>query len=159
MRQGSILWTAVLIGASALLVGAQPPATTNLGPDANGNPRRLAIKTGHISNYDEAKVPRYTLPDPLVSSAGQPVRDANTWLTERRPEIIRLYETEIFGRIPATAPRVTWRVTETDSHARDGAATLRRIAGTIGSAPDAPQINVKLYTPANARRPVPVIVL
>ena len=30
--------------------------STNLGADANGNPLRLALKTGHVSNYDEAKV-------------------------------------------------------------------------------------------------------
>ena len=48
---------------------AQAPAqapVTNLGNDANGNPRRLAVKTGHISNYDETKVKPYTLPDALV---------------------------------------------------------------------------------------------
>jgi hypothetical protein len=50
-------------------------------------------------------------------------------------------------------------VTDTDAHARDGAAVLKRIAGTIGRAPGAPQINVKLYTPANARGAVPVILL
>ena len=33
-----------------------------LGSDANGNPLRRALKTGHVSNYDEAKVPPYTLP-------------------------------------------------------------------------------------------------
>jgi hypothetical protein len=162
MRQGSVLVVVAPLEASALLVCAQPPPTANLGPDANGNPRRVAIKTGHISNYDEANVRPYTLPDPLVSSDKKPVRDAHAWLTERRPEIIRLYETEIFGRIPATAPRVTWRVTETDPHARDGATVLKRIAGKIGDAQDAqdaPQINVKLYTPAKARVPVPVILL
>src|SRR5713226_4680102 len=126
MRQGSVLATAALFGASAFAVRAQQPTTANLGSDANGNPRRLAVKTGHISNYDEAKARPYTLPDPLVSSDGKPVRDAPAWLTERRPEIIRLYETEIFGRIPATAPRVTWRVTESEPHARDGAAVLKR---------------------------------
>ena len=44
----------------------QPPQSNNLGADANGNPLRLAFKTGHVSNYDEEKVPPYTLPDPLV---------------------------------------------------------------------------------------------
>ena len=32
------------------------------------------------TNYDESKVPRYTLPDPLELSDGQRVTDARTWL-------------------------------------------------------------------------------
>ena len=51
--------------------GAQQQQT-NLGSDANGNPLRRAIKTGHVSNYDESKVKPYTLPDPLVFADGTP---------------------------------------------------------------------------------------
>jgi hypothetical protein len=159
MRPTWLVVAAALAGASTFVSRAQQPTATNLGTDANGNPRRLAIKTGHISNYEEARVSPYSLPDALVSSDHTPVGDAHTWLTKRRPEIVRLYETEIFGRIPATAPRVTWRVVERDVRARDGAAVSKRIAGKIGDAPDAPQINVTLYTPANARQAVPVILL
>ena len=136
MKPASIVVTAAWLAASAFVIHAQQPAATNLGTDANGNPRRRALKTGHVSNYDEANVRPYTLPDPLVSSDTTPVRDASTWTTKRRPEIIRLYETEIFGRIPAAAPRVTWRVAETDAHARDGAAVLKRMVGKIGDAPN-----------------------
>ena len=149
----------MVIPFGMLIAGAQQPTTINLGNDASGNPLRRAIKTGHVSNYDETKVRPYTLPDPLVLSDGKPVRDAKTWQEKRRPEILRHYENDIYGRIPANAPRVTWRVAETDAHARDGAATLKRLAGTIGDAADAPVINVKLYTPANAHAPVPVILL
>src|SRR5438046_473167 len=105
--------TLLISGLSCVALGAQQPAqapVTNLGNDPNGNPGRLAVKTGHISNYDESKVPPYTLPDPLVLANGQRVTDAKTWQERRRPEIMRLYETEIFGRVPAKAPKVTWRV-------------------------------------------------
>jgi hypothetical protein len=136
-----------------------PGRSTNLGSDPNGSPLRLALKTGHVSNYDEAKVAPYTLPDPLVLSNGKPVRDARTWTTQRRAEIIRLYETEIYGRVPAGTPRVTWQVAETDPKARDGAAMRKRIVGTVGEAPDGPEINVTLHTPASAKRRVPVILL
>src|SRR5829696_7542954 len=71
------------------------PATAanqiNLGRDANGNPLRRALKTGHVSNYDENKVPPYTLPDPLVMTNGALVTSANTWKRQRRPELLRLY--------------------------------------------------------------------
>ncbi|OLC51876.1 MAG: hypothetical protein AUH43_01365 [Acidobacteria bacterium 13_1_40CM_65_14] len=38
MRPRSIVVTAALLGASAFVVYAQQPTTTNLGSDANGNP-------------------------------------------------------------------------------------------------------------------------
>src|SRR3954467_15372202 len=65
-------------------------------------------------NYTEANVGTYTLPDPLKLSDGQSVTDAGTWMNKRRPEIVRLFEENQFGRIPATAPKVTWEVVKTD---------------------------------------------
>jgi hypothetical protein len=50
-------------------------------------------------------------------------------------------------------------VTETDPQAREGAAVRKRIVGTVGGGPDAPRINVTLHTPAQAKGPVPVILL
>ena len=88
---------------------------TNLGNDANGNPLRRALKTGHVSNYDESKVPPYTLPDPLVMASGTRVTSANMWKRQRRPELLRAYEAHIYGRVPANAPKITWEVAETDT--------------------------------------------
>jgi len=141
---------------------ASPPSApanpSNLGSDANGNPLRKALKTGHVSNYDEAKAGTSTLPDPLLTSAGRPVRDANAWRS-RRAEILALYESNIYGRIPPTAPKVTWQVAETDPKARDGAAIRKKVVGAVGSSADGPRITVMLTTPANAQKSVPVILL
>jgi hypothetical protein len=166
-----VLLSAVVLVVAAFGVTAQQPApappgqtapaagrSTNLGTDPNGNPLRLALKTGHVSNYDEAKVPPYKLPDPLVMVDGKPVKDAGMWKT-RRAEILRLYETEIYGRIPATTPKVSWQVTETDPQAREGTAVRKKIVGMIGPAADAPKINLTLHTPVSAKGPVPVILL
>jgi len=136
----------------------QPAANpSNLGNDANGNPLRRATRTGHVSNYDEAKVAPYTLPDPLVFSDGTPVKDAAAWKTRRRPELIKVYETEIFGRIPANAPNVSWQVT--DRTAAEGTQTRKQIVGTIGTAADAPKINLTLTLPTAVKGPVPLILL
>jgi hypothetical protein len=130
--------------------------STNLGADPNGNPLRLALKTGHVSNYDEAKAGSYTLPDPLKMADGTAVRDAKGW-GKRRAEILRLYETQIYGRTPANTPKVTWQVAETDPKAREGASVRKKIVGAVGTSGQT--INVALHTPAGAARPVPVILL
>jgi hypothetical protein len=165
----ALLTSGWLVSAQSPAPAGSSPATgqtapaaerpTNLGADANGNPLRLAIKTGHVSNYDEAKVRPYTLPDPLVLGDGARVTDARAWVTRRRPEILRLYETEIYGRIPASAPKVTWQVGETDAQAREGTAILTRITGTMGTAAGGPQVKLTLYTPKSTDRPVPIILL
>jgi hypothetical protein len=103
--------------AAVSLIGAQQP--TNLGSDANGNPRRLAVKTGHVSNYDEARVPPYTLPDPLVLANGQPVKDARAWRTARRPRSFGSTRRRSSAALPPDA--------EGDvAVARDGARQRRR---------------------------------
>lgn len=130
---------------------------TKAKSDPKGNPVRLAKATGHVSNYDEAKVAQYTLPDPLVTISGSKVTTAEEWWKVRRPEILKAYQTEIYGRIPANAPRVTWKVTETDDTARGGAATLRRVVGKMGDRPDAPTMNLTVYTPAKATGPTPLM--
>ena len=125
--------------------------------DPKGNPVRLAKATGHVSNYSEDKVPKYTLPDPLVLANGERVTTPEVWAKKRRPEILKFYQTEIYGRVPENAPKVTWEVTETDPKARDGAAVMRRVVGRMGDKPDGPRMTLTVYTPAKADKPVPVL--
>jgi hypothetical protein len=153
------LAASLLLSAAALAVHAQAPPPqqppqqqANLGTDPNGNPLRRAIATGHVSNYDESKVKPYTLPDPLVFADGTPVRTARDWTAKRRAEILRIYESEIYGRIPAVTPRVTWVVKE-DHGPR------KSIVGTIETGVDAPRINLTLDLPQKATGRVPVILL
>ena len=141
--------------------------------DEKGGLYRWA-STGHWSNYDEAEAGDYTLPDPLVLSSGDRVTDAKAWFEKRRPEIVRLYESEIYGKVPASAPPVTWHVISSEN---DGATLTKEIFGQIADGPDrpaeqpagargrggrggpipAPSISISLTLPANAKGPIPVI--
>ena len=141
---------------AASAVTQSPPAARALHEAASGlTPRRAP--TGHLSNYDESNVGNYTLPDPLVLLNGKPMPDAETWFKLRRPEILKLYETEIFGRVPDTAPKMKFEVVATDTNAMNGAAIRKDIVGRMGVEPDAPKLNVVLYLPAKAKTPSPVL--
>lgn len=50
-------------------------------------------------NYDEAKVPPYTLEDPLVFADGRKLVDASEW-TARRKEILDIFAREMYGQPP-----------------------------------------------------------
>ena len=126
-----------------------------LNPPPAG-PIRTADKTGHVSNYDESKVGTFTLPDPLTLANGKPVKDAATWTKVRRPELIKIYERDIWGRIPASTPKVAWTAAPVETV---NGVVVKKIAGAIGTAANAPKINLKVALPAGASKPVPVILL
>jgi hypothetical protein len=157
LRCAVIVGWCVLAGPSVGAAESAPaPAAAVPRTDANGNPLRQA-PTGHVSNYDEAKVGTYTLPDPLVLQNGQPVRDGAAWFKQRRPEIIQLYENEIYGRVPKSAPKVTFEVVETDLEAMGGTAVRKLVVARFGARPGSPTVNLHLYLPAKATGPVPVL--
>jgi hypothetical protein len=61
---------------------------------------RPAMAQSPVPNYDETKVGLYTLPDPLMGSDGERVTTAEAWNTRRRPEIMKLFETYMYGKVP-----------------------------------------------------------
>ncbi len=105
--------------------------------------------------HDEAKVPAYTLPDPLVMLDGTRVADADTWKTRRRPEVLRLFETHVHGRSPAAPKKITFAVTSVDKNALGGQATRKQVTIFVTGRQDGPSIDLLLYLPNAAKRPVP----
>jgi hypothetical protein len=107
-------------------------------------------------NYDESKVPPYTLPDPLVLQDGTPVTTMAQWRERRRPELLGLFASEVYGRTPPKTIDVTARVESTEK-ALDGRAVRRQVTLSFGEGADAPAMHLLLYRPANAAGPVPAI--
>ena len=144
-----------VIGCASGLMAAEngPPRPKQ---DAKGNPIRYAA-TGHVSNYDEAKVGSFVLPDPLVLQNGKPVKDAATWNTVRRPELIALYEREIFGAVPTRAPKVSADVVATEVGALGGKAVRKHFLLRFGAGERAVALNVSLYVPTGVAKPAPVV--
>lgn len=121
-----------------------------------GFPGGLFGEQDHVIK-DEAEVPPYTLPDVLTMSDGTPVRTAEEWVEKRRPEILRLFEDHVHGRTPAGMPAgFSFRVVEEDRQALDGAAHRKQVEIRFSDDPAAPLLHLLVYTPAEARGPVPV---
>ena len=115
-------------------------------------------------NFDESKANPYpNLPDPLVLKNGKKVKTAKVWWRERRPEIVELFDREIYGRVPKNAFKVKWEATGTAGGTNgDVPVVTKQLVGHVDNSAY-PQVTVDiqltLTTPANAAGPVPVMLL
>jgi dienelactone hydrolase len=108
------------------------------------------------ANYDEAKVPPYTLPDPLVTTDGTKVADAAAWNNRRRGEILKLFETEVYGRSPGKPKEMSFETTSLERKALEGKAVRKEITVHFTSKKDGPRMDILMYLPADAKKPVPL---
>ena len=108
-------------------------------------------------NYTEARVGTYTLPDPLKMSDGKPVTDAKTWLAKRRPEIVRLFEENQYGRTPERPADMSFDVFDRGTPSFDGKAIRKQITIYFSKDKSGPKADLLLYLPASAIGKVPVL--
>ena len=111
---------------------------------------------GGTPNYDEALVPDYVLPDPLITASGDVVSEPSQWASIRRPEILTLFEEHVYGRTPPGPFPVSVSVDEEESQALDGAARRKQVTVRLRGEEAWPGIRVLVYLPAGAEGPVPV---
>lgn len=76
------------------------------------------IKMEWTRNFDESKVPAYTLPDPLLCENGEKVRTVEEWEKHRRPELLDLVTTYMYGKAPVLKHPLQWRVDSIDKSYR-----------------------------------------
>ena len=137
--------------------------------------RQLGIKTlrpgpsGNESapnhaNYDEAIAnPCPILPDALTLKSGKKVTSAEVWNKTRKPEIIELFESEVYGRMPKNIPKVNWTVKIEDKEIVGRVPVIaRQLVGIVDNR-QFPSINVAInmvvVLPTNVKGPVPVLMM
>jgi hypothetical protein len=116
------------------------------------------------ANYDESLANPYpNLPEVLTLKNGRKVTAADAWWKQRRPEIVEDFEREVVGRIPKSVPKVTWAVTNTVAATVGSRAVIgKQLVGHVDNTAYPPinvDIQMTLVTPADAARPVPVMMM
>jgi len=116
----------------------------------------VAIGTGkHVeSNFDDAKVGGYTLPDPLKLLNGESVTSQEMWTRQRRPELVALFEENMYGHVPAAPKGMKFAVTS--AAALEGKAVRKEVTISFAGHDGGPSLHVLVYLPAHAAKPVPL---
>lgn len=113
-----------------------------------------AAATLSSSRRAESRLPA-GLPNPLVFANGKPVNSAKQW-PRRRAQLLRLFTTQMYGRMPPRPAHERFYVFDRDPHALGGLATRAQVAILLNGHKHGPRIDLLLYTPNGVKHP-PVI--
>jgi hypothetical protein len=116
---------------------------------------RVAPAQPAPANYDEAKVPPYTLPDPLQCRDGLVVTNADAWTAKRRPELLALFASNVYGRSPAPSADQKFELTSVATNALGGLATRKEYTVWFTGKTNGSSLNLLLYVPNVRKGPAP----
>lgn len=110
------------------------------------------------TNYEESKVPPYTLPDPLVAADGTRIATPRDWAEKRRPEILRMFEELMYGKAPGRPANLKFEVRSVVRDALGGLATRKQVSILFAGKADGPKMDLLVYLPNAAKKPVPLFI-
>ena len=159
----SKLLSSSLVVLCAVFWGAESfgfAGTSEVGWKASSELVDSLSKRRGETNYYEQKVPKYTLPDPLVMSDGKRVGDALTWQTKRRAQVLELFQAHVYGRSPIGRPKdMTFKCFDLDRNALGGSAVRKQVNVSFTGKEDGPSMDILIYLPGTGTKPVPTFVI
>jgi len=111
----------------------------------------MALLAGVSTGAEELK-----LPDPLIMQDGRRVDSAAMWTKERRPELLELFRTNVYGRAPIERPG---NVATHATIASEGNVTRETVVLTLNGPGGKIEVHLYILRPLNAPNPVPAFLL
>lgn len=96
------------------------------------------------------------LPELLVANDGTVISNSEAWENIRRPEILKLFETNVYGEIPDKVIDISYKLLKIDKNALDGQAIQKEIIATFSNGKESLEMNMLIFLPKKAEKPVPV---
>lgn len=105
-------------------------------------------------NYDESKIPDYTLPDVLKAKNGSKITTREQWQQTRRNEVLARFETYMYGKVPEGEVDVDTKVMK-ELDALNGKATMKEVRMTFSKNGKSLSMDMLMYLPkSNEKVPV-----
>ncbi|MFK7819851.1 MAG: acetylxylan esterase [Planctomycetaceae bacterium] len=110
-----------------------------------------------VANYEESKIPEFTLPDPLLFDNGTSVQNAADW-ESRRQEIVALFADQVYGKAPARPKTLLSEIFD-QQDVFNGTAKRLQIRIHFGADTAAPHMDVMVYLPKGVTKPAAFLTL
>ena len=114
---------------------------------------------GRDFNYQEEKVPEYTLPDLLISVNGTKIENKEQWHAFRRGEIYDILEKNLFGKIIGEPDSIQFELVALNPDTLGHQAKKKTVNITVFKDTRTLLIRLWVFIPKNIEKPVPVFLL
>ncbi|HAH23343.1 MAG TPA: acetylxylan esterase [Prolixibacteraceae bacterium] len=104
---------------------------------------------------DESKVPAYTVPDVLTRLNGKKVKSEKDWFKKQRPELLKIFTDQVYGKVPGVLGISEVKVWETSDNALNGLARRKQLSLFFKKNNLNLEVNVLMYLPKTTQK-VPV---
>lgn len=106
-----------------------------------------------LGSIDRSFAASLIVPDVLTSTKGTEIKSADQWQNARRPEVLDLFRTHVYGRAPVgRAATLRFETNDFAKGAMDGTATRKQVKVSYVGPGGTGSINVILFIP---QRPTP----
>jgi len=109
-------------------------------------------------NYEESKVPNFILPELFICNNGEKVVTVEQWEQQRRPEILELFLSQVYGRTPKSKIAVTYEMLSENQDDLGGKAISKQVKFTFTNGTKSIVAFLLIYLPKQAKGKVPVII-
>lgn len=110
-------------------------------------------------NYDESKTNTCILPEIMKMQNGTEIKTIDDWEKMRCPEILRLFEDNIYGQMPTDFDKITFSVENENKLALEGKATLKQIAITVSRSQKSLTIHLIMFVPNKLKKRAPIFLV
>src|SRR5690554_529167 len=112
-----------------------------------------------VANYDEDKIGNYTLPSILKSDDNKVIETREKWQNDRRAQILRLFENEVYGEMPEEYDSLEFSILNSDEKAMEGKAQMKEVQIEVFKDMESVQLDLVLFVPTKIEGPAPAFLL
>jgi hypothetical protein len=100
-------------------------------------------------HYDESRVPKYELPNPLILQDGTRIINEDVWWKKGRPQILKLFEQHVYGKAPDKPEKLFFEIISIDKKALQGKATRKEVTVYFAGRKSGFKMDMLIYLPNN----------
>lgn len=101
---------------------------------------------------EESQVPEYKLPNVLTRFNGRKVKSEKVWVKKRRPEILKVFTEDVYGKVPGALKISKVDVWETSDHALNNQAIRKQLSLVFRKDNHSLEVNVLMYLPKSQKK-------